>query len=118
MATSTRIVTDQIRQDLPRPRPSAPGSRRSFFVPEDGPSFRFSIAWARIFPNGDEAEPNEEGLAFYDRVLDECEKHGMEPLVTISHCETPLALARKYESWLSGEMINHFARYARTLLEG
>ncbi len=55
--------------------------------------FRFSIAWSRIFPNGDELEPNEEGLAFYDRVLDECEKHGITPLVTISHYETPLHLA-------------------------
>ena len=52
--------------------------------------FRFSIAWSRIFPLGDETEPNEEGLAFYDRVLDELEKHGIEPLVTISHYETPL----------------------------
>ena len=56
--------------------------------------FRFSIAWSRIFPLGDETEPNEEGLAFYDRVLDELEKHGIEPLVTISHYETPLHLAR------------------------
>lgn len=80
-------------------------------------TFRFSIAWARIFPNGDEAEPNEEGLAFYDRVLDECEKHGMEPLVTISHYETPLALARTYDGWVSREMIGHFATYARTLFE-
>ena len=51
-------------------------------------TFRFSIAWSRIFPLGDETEPNEEGLAFYDRVIDECEKHGIEPLVTISHYET------------------------------
>jgi 6-phospho-beta-glucosidase len=80
-------------------------------------TFRFSIAWARIYPNGDEAEPNEEGLAFYDRVLDECEKHGMEPLVTISHYETPLALARTYDGWVSREMIGHFATYARTLFE-
>src|SRR3954451_10979494 len=57
--------------------------------------FRFSIAWSRIFPNGDDAEPNEEGLAFYDRVLDELELHGIEPLVTMSHYETPLAVAEK-----------------------
>jgi 6-phospho-beta-glucosidase len=80
-------------------------------------TFRFSIAWSRIFPQGDEAEPNEEGLAFYDRVLDECEKHGIEPLVTISHYETPLALARKHDGWVSRVMIDHYARYARTLFE-
>ncbi|RMI13569.1 glycoside hydrolase family 1 protein [Cellulomonas triticagri] len=80
-------------------------------------TFRFSIAWSRIFPRGNEAEPNEEGLAFYDRVLDECEKHGIEPLVTISHYETPLGLARTHDGWVSRAMIDHYARYARTLFE-
>ena len=54
--------------------------------------YRFSIAWTRIFPTGEEAEPNEAGLAFYDRVFDCCKKHGIEPLVTISHYELPYAL--------------------------
>ena len=58
--------------------------------------FRFSIAWSRIFPRGDEETPNEAGLAFYDRVLDELEKHGMEPLITLSHYETPLHLVEQY----------------------
>jgi len=79
--------------------------------------FRFSIAWTRIFPNGDDAEPNEEGLAFYDRVLDELEKHGIEPLVTISHYETPLNLATKYGGWTNRALIELYARYARTLFE-
>ncbi|HEY0187995.1 MAG TPA: glycoside hydrolase family 1 protein [Cellulomonas sp.] len=79
--------------------------------------FRFSIAWSRIFPRGDEAEPNEAGLDFYSRVLDECEKHGIEPLVTISHYETPLWLAREYDGWTSREMIGHYERYVRALVE-
>ncbi len=79
--------------------------------------FRFSIAWSRIFPLGDETEPNEEGLAFYDRVLDELEKHGIEPLVTISHYETPLHLARTYDGWTDRRLIGFFERYARTLFE-
>lgn len=79
--------------------------------------FRFSIAWSRIFPNGDDAAPNEAGLAFYDRVLDECEKRGIEPLVTISHYETPLALAKKYDGWANRELIGLYERYARTLFE-
>lgn len=54
--------------------------------------FRFSMAWSRIFPTGDELTPNQEGLAFYDAVLTEIEKYGMEPLVTISHFEMPVAL--------------------------
>lgn len=80
-------------------------------------TFRFSIAWSRIFPCGDETTPNEEGLAFYDRVLDELEKHGIEPLVTISHYETPLHLAKAYDGWRSRELIGFYERYARTLFE-
>ena len=79
--------------------------------------FRFSIAWSRIFPNGDEAEPNEEGLAFYDRVLDELERHGIEPLVTISHYETPLHLAETYDGWVSRELIGFYERYVRVLFD-
>ncbi|MDF2468954.1 MAG: 6-phospho-beta-glucosidase [Rhodococcus erythropolis] len=77
--------------------------------------FRFSIAWSRIFPMGDEDKPNEEGLAFYDRLLDELEKHGIEPLVTISHYETPLYLARTYDGWSSRKMIGFYENYCRTL---
>ncbi|WP_196717463.1 glycoside hydrolase family 1 protein [Actinomyces trachealis] len=79
--------------------------------------FRFSIAWSRVFPRGDEAEPNEEGLAFYDRVLDELEKHGIEPLVTISHYETPLHLAQTYNGWTNRRLIDFYEHYARTLFE-
>jgi 6-phospho-beta-glucosidase len=79
--------------------------------------FRFSIAWSRIFPNGDELEPNEEGLAFYDRILDELEKQGIEPLVTISHYETPLHLAEAYDGWVSRELIGFYERYVRVLFD-
>ncbi|MBT2534527.1 glycoside hydrolase family 1 protein [Arthrobacter sp. ISL-48] len=79
--------------------------------------FRFSIAWSRIFPKGNEDTPNEEGLAFYDRVLDELEKHGIEPLVTISHYETPLHLARDYNGWTSRELIGFYERYCQALFE-
>lgn len=54
--------------------------------------YRLSLAWARIFPKGDEVEPNEAGLKFYDNVFAECHKYGIEPLVTISHYEMPLNL--------------------------
>ncbi len=79
--------------------------------------FRFSMAWSRIFPNGDDETPNEEGLAFYDRVLDELEKHGIAPLVTISHYETPLNLAEKYNGWVSRELIGFYERFARVLFD-
>ena len=79
--------------------------------------FRFSIAWSRIFPRGDEETPNEEGLAFYDRLLDELESHGITPLVTISHYETPLYLTENYDGWVSRELIGFYERYCRTLFE-
>ena len=79
--------------------------------------FRLSIAWSRIFPNGDDAEPNEEGLAFYDRVFDECAKYGIEPLVTLSHYETPLHLAEQYNGWVSRELIGFYERYVRVVFD-
>lgn len=77
--------------------------------------FRTSIAWTRIFPNGDETEPNEEGLQFYDDVFDELHKYGIEPLVTLSHYETPLHLSREYDGWANRELIGFYENYARTV---
>ncbi|MBE5983081.1 glycoside hydrolase family 1 protein [Lacrimispora sp. AGF001] len=79
--------------------------------------FRFSIAWTRIFPTGMEETPNEEGLAFYDRVIDECRSHNIEPLITISHYEMPFALTEKYNGWSSRECIDLFVKYAKTLFK-
>ena len=79
--------------------------------------FRTSIAWSRIFPKGDEEEPNEKGLEFYDKVFDECHKYGIEPLVTISHYETPLYLAEEYDGWKNRKLITFFERYCRTIFE-
>ncbi|HJG31404.1 MAG TPA: family 1 glycosylhydrolase [Collinsella ihuae] len=79
--------------------------------------FRLSINWARIFPNGDDAEPCEDGLAFYDAVFDECAKHGIEPLVTLSHYETPLHLVNAYGGWKSRALIDLFVRYAETVMK-
>lgn len=78
-------------------------------------TFRTSIAWSRIFPQGDDLEPNEKGLAFYDRLFDECHKYGIEPLVTLSHYETPLHLAKKYDGWVNRELIAFYERYVRTV---
>ena len=80
-------------------------------------AFRMSLNWARIFPNADDAEPNEAGLAFYDRVFDELLAHGIEPIVTISHYDLPLGLVRNYKGWYSRESIDLFVRYAVTCLE-
>ncbi|MCG3726675.1 glycoside hydrolase family 1 protein [Vibrio cincinnatiensis] len=76
---------------------------------------RVSIAWSRIFPNGDDAEPNEAGLAYYDRVFDEMAKHNITPLVTLSHYEMPLNLANKYQGWASREVLGFFEDYAKVV---
>jgi len=80
-------------------------------------TFRLSIAWTRIFPTGMEEKPNEAGLAFYDRVFDECLKYGIEPLVTISHYEMPFALTETFNGWAGRECIDLFVRYCGVLFE-
>ncbi|MFL4358189.1 glycoside hydrolase family 1 protein [Streptococcus uberis] len=80
-------------------------------------TFRMSIAWSRIFPKGDEMEPNEEGLAFYDAVFDELNKYGIEPLVTLSHYEFPIHLVTEYGGWKNRKIIDFFVHYAETVLK-
>ena len=79
--------------------------------------FRLSIAWTRIFPNGDDEKPNEKGLQFYDDVFDECRKYGIEPMVTISHYESPLHLAKKYDGWRSRKMIEYYMKFCNVIFE-
>jgi 6-phospho-beta-glucosidase len=76
--------------------------------------FRLSMNWARIFPNGDDETPNEAGLQFYYNVFDECKKYGIEPLVTLSHYETPLHLVNAYGGWTNRKLIGFFEKYAVT----
>ena len=80
-------------------------------------TYRMSIAWTRIFPKGDELEPNEAGLAFYEGVFRECRARGIEPLVTITHFDLPVHLIREYGGWRSRELIGFYGRLARTLFE-
>ncbi|WP_367990481.1 6-phospho-beta-glucosidase [Vibrio sp. NTOU-M3] len=78
---------------------------------------RLSIAWTRIFPQGDEAVPNEAGLRYYDHIFDELEKYNITPFVTLSHYEMPFALTEKYGGWGSRALIGFFERYARCVFE-
>ncbi|MBE8954733.1 MAG: 6-phospho-beta-glucosidase [Quinella sp. 2Q5] len=78
--------------------------------------FRTSIAWTRIFPKGDELEPNEAGLKFYDDLFDELLKHGIEPVITLSHFEMPLHLAKAYGGWTNRKLIDFFVRYAECVM--
>lgn len=80
-------------------------------------TYRTSINWARIFPNGDEKLPNEEGLRFYDDLIDEIIANGMEPLITMSHYEMPVNIALKYNGWYNKKTIDMFYHYGKTLLD-
>ena len=77
--------------------------------------FRTSINWTRIYPNGDDEEPNEAGLKYYDDVFDEMIKRGMQPLVTLSHYEMPMHLVTEYGSWRNRKLIDFFTRYCKTV---
>lgn len=79
--------------------------------------FRLSIAWSRIFPTGEELEPNEEGLAFYEDVLKEMRRLNIEPLVTLSHYEMPLNLAVKYNGWTDRRVVEYFVRFSKACFE-
>lgn len=78
-------------------------------------TFRMSIGWSRIFPNGDEEEPNEEGLLFYENVFRECLKYGIKPLVTITHFDCPMHLIRTYGGWKNRKLITFYKRLVTTL---
>lgn len=77
--------------------------------------FRTSIAWSRIFPQGDEPSPNPAGIRFYHNLFDECHKYGIEPVVTISHYEMPLGFVQKYGAWRSRKLVDFFERYCRVI---
>ncbi|WP_067841878.1 glycoside hydrolase family 1 protein [Amphibacillus sediminis] len=78
---------------------------------------RFSIAWSRIYPTGEEDQPNQKGLEFYNQVINELVANGITPMVTLSHYETPLNLAQKYDGWRSRKLIDLFAKFAKTCFE-
>lgn len=80
-------------------------------------SLRISISWARIYPTGEDAQPNEQGLQFYDDLFDELLRNGIEPVVTLAHFDVPVALIEKYGSWRSRELVGLFETYSRTVLE-
>lgn len=78
--------------------------------------YRMSLSWSRIFPNGDDLEPNEEGLVFYDSIFEELKKHNIEPLVTIAHFDVPIHLIKVYGGWKNRKLVDFYSRYAETVL--
>ncbi|MEN2767947.1 6-phospho-beta-glucosidase [Ornithinibacillus xuwenensis] len=80
-------------------------------------ALRLSISWARIFPNGDDVEPNEAGLRFYDNLFDELRSKGIEPVVTLAHFDVPVHLVETYGSWKNRKLVHFFEKYAKTVFE-
>ncbi|RPK14838.1 6-phospho-beta-glucosidase [Priestia endophytica] len=87
----------------------------SLFAEMGFKALRLSISWARIFPNGDDEQPNEAGLQFYDDIFDELLKHDIQPVVTMAHFDVPLHLVEKYGSWRNRKLIELFETYSITL---
>ena len=117
-----RIITDGIKDGYHYPNHTAIDFYHTYkedialFAEMGFKVFRMSIGWTRIFPNGDEEEPNEEGLQFYDNVIDELLKYNIEPLITISHDELPFYLVKKMQGWSDKRVIDYYVRYATCLL--
>lgn len=80
-------------------------------------ALRLSIAWTRIFPNGNEEEPNLKGIEFYKKVFVLLKAAGIEPIVTLSHYEMPLFLVNEYDGWVSREVIDFFVKFSTTCFE-
>ncbi|TRZ40277.1 glycoside hydrolase family 1 protein [Niallia circulans] len=116
-----RIQTHEVKPDVYYPGQVASDFYHNFkedirlFAELGLKAYRMSIAWSRIFPNGDETEPNEEGLKFYDEVFHELKKYNIEPIVTILHYDAPLNLANKFGGWTSRDMINSYLNYCEVL---
>lgn len=77
---------------------------------------RMSISWSRIFPKGDEKEPNRAGLDFYHQVFKTLKKYNIEPIVTLSHYETPAYLATEYGGWINRKVLDFFSKYCETVM--
>ena len=118
-----RIITDGIKNGYYYPNHTAIDFYHTYkedialFAEMGFKVFRMSIGWTRIFPNGDEESPNEEGLKFYDEVIDELLKNNIEPLVTISHDELPFHLVKKMQGWSDKRVIDYYVRYAVSLFK-
>ncbi|EHI99181.1 6-phospho-beta-glucosidase [Clostridium sp. DL-VIII] len=119
--TSPKRITKEFEEDVLYPSREAVDFYHHYkedialFAEMGFKCYRMSIAWTRIFPTGMEKEPNEAGLEFYDKVFDECEKYGIEPLVTISHYEMPYALTKEFNGWADRRCIDYFMNYCRVI---
>ncbi|MDW6002653.1 6-phospho-beta-glucosidase [Vibrio mangrovi] len=117
-----RIITDGIEADIMYPNHEAIDFYHRFkedialFAEMGFKCFRTSIAWTRIFPNGDEETPNEAGLQFYDELFDELLKYNIEPVITLSHFEMPHHLVKTYGGWHNRKVVDFFVRFSEAVM--
>lgn len=117
-----RVITDGVKEGYRYPNHEATDFYHRYkedvalFAEMGFKCFRTSIAWTRIFPNGDEAKPNEAGLQFYDDLFDELLKYNIEPVITLSHFEMPYHLVKEYGGWKNRKVIDFFVHYADTVM--
>ena len=120
--TVDRVITGEIKEGVYYPNHEATDFFHHYkedvalFAEMGFKCFRTSIAWTRIFPNGDEAKPNEAGLQFYDDLFDELLKYGIEPVITLSHFEMPNHLVKEYGGWTNRKVIDFFVHYSDTVM--
>ncbi len=118
-----RQITDNVRDDIMYPNHDAIDFYHHYkedialFAEMGFKCFRTSIAWTRIFPNGDESQPNEAGLKFYDDLFDELLKYNIEPVITLSHFEMPLHLVKEYGGWTNRKVVDFFVNYSKSVFE-
>lgn len=118
-----RVITDGVQPDIMYPNHEAIDFYHRYkedialFAEMGFKCFRTSIAWTRIFPLGDEAAPNEAGLAFYDALFDELLKYNIEPVITLSHFEMPLNLVKKYGGWKDRKVVDCFVHFAEAVFK-
>ena len=116
--TTPRVITDGVKEGLYYPNHIGIDFYHHYkediklFAEMGFKCFRTSIAWTRIFPLGDEEQPDEEGLQFYDDVFDELLKYGIEPVITLSHFEMPYHLAKVYDGFMNRKTIDFFVKFA------
>lgn len=117
-----RVITDGVKEGYRYPNHEATDFYHRYkedvalFAEMGFKCFRTSIAWTRIFPNGDETKPNEAGLQFYDDLFDELLKYNIEPVITLSHFEMPYHLVKEYGGWKNRKVIDFFVHYADTVM--
>ncbi|MBS5926341.1 MAG: glycoside hydrolase family 1 protein [Clostridium sp.] len=80
-------------------------------------SFRTSIQWTRLIKDFETAEVDEDGVRFYNDMIDECLKNGLTPIMNLHHFDLPVELYKKYGGWESKHVVDLFVKFAEKAFE-